>query len=351
VRDPFKHNNYDLLRFLFASTVMLVHCHVLSLQPQLAFLSEWLSSEIAVRAFFVVSGLLVFMSYDKTRNLGRYAEKRLRRIYPAYFTVVTGSALLFFLASTSDAAKYFAGGFLKYLAANLVFLNFVHPTLPGVLEGNALREVNGALWTLKIEVMFYIAVPVFAWLFARLGRLRVMVAVYLLSVAYAWAFDWLARKTGTNLYVILGRQLPGQLSYFMVGGFFYYYFGFFRRHAAWFAVAALALAVLHRFVPTGPLEPLWLGTLVAVAGFYLYLGNFGRYGDFSYGIYILHFPILQALIQAGLFSWSPFGALAIACATVIAAAALLWHLVERPFLARSSHYVEAVEKRPSAAKS
>jgi peptidoglycan/LPS O-acetylase OafA/YrhL len=133
----------------------------------------------------------------------------------------------------------------------------------------------------------------------------------------------------------------------MVGGFFYYYFGLFRRHAAWFAAAALALAVLHRFVPTGPLEPLWLGTLVAVSGFFLYLGNFGRYGDFSYGIYILHFPILQALIQAGLFAWSPFGALAIACGTVIAAAALLWHLVERPFLARSSHYVEAVEK-PSA---
>jgi peptidoglycan/LPS O-acetylase OafA/YrhL len=347
VRDPFKHNNFDLLRFLFASTVMLVHCHVLSQQPQLAFLSEWLSSEIAVRSFFVVSGLLVFMSYDKTRDLGRYAEKRLRRIYPAYFTVVAGSALLLFLVSTSDAAQYFAGGFLKYLAANLVFLNFIHPTLPGVLEGNALREVNGALWTLKIEVMFYVAVPVFAWLFARLGRLRVMVAVYVLSVAYAWAFDWLARKSGANLYVILGRQLPGQLSYFMVGGFFYYYFGFFRRHAAWFAAAALALAVLHRFVPTGPLEPLWLGTLVAVSGFFLYLGNFGRYGDFSYGIYILHFPILQALIQAGLFAWSPFGALAIACGTVIAAAALLWHLVERPFLARSSHYVEAVEK-PSA---
>jgi len=344
LRDPFKHNNFDLLRFLFASTVMLVHAHVLSRQPQLAFLSEWLSSEVAVRAFFVVSGLLVFMSYDKTRNVALYAEKRLRRIYPAYFTVVAGCALLLFLVSTSGAGDYFGGGFVQYLAANFVFLNFVHPGLPGVFGGNALSEVNGALWTLKIEVMFYLAVPIFAWLFGRLGRLRVMVAIYALSVLYAWIFDWLARKTGSNMYVVLGRQLPGQLSYFMVGAFFYYYFEFFRRHARWFAAAALALALLHRFLPTGPLEPLWLGTLVAVFGFFLHAGNFGRYGDFSYGIYILHFPILQTMVQSGLFAWSPFGGLALACAAVPAAAALLWHLVERPFLARGSHYVAAVGK-------
>lgn len=81
MHDRFKHNNFDLLRFLFASTVMLVHTHVLSRESQLALLSEWLSSEVAVRAFFVVSGLLVFMSYDKTRNLAKYAKKRFRRIY------------------------------------------------------------------------------------------------------------------------------------------------------------------------------------------------------------------------------------------------------------------------------
>jgi peptidoglycan/LPS O-acetylase OafA/YrhL len=49
-------NNFDLLRFAFAFTVLLVHSHVLSTQPQLAFLARYLSSEIAVQGFFVVSG-------------------------------------------------------------------------------------------------------------------------------------------------------------------------------------------------------------------------------------------------------------------------------------------------------
>ena len=312
------------------------------------FLTDWLSSEVAVRAFFVVSGLLVFLSYDKTRNLARYAEKRARRIYPAYFTVVAACTVLLFFASRSGIGEYVGADSMKYLAANLAFLNFLWPTLPGVFEGNAHPEVNGALWTLKIEVMFYIAVPVFAWMFGRLGRLRVIVGVYLLSVLYAWTFQRLAEDGGSHMHVVLGRQLPGQLSYFMVGALWYYYYGFLERHAARIAVAALALMLLHRFLmPVAVLEPLWLGTLVVLAGFYLHAGNFGRFGDFSYGIYILHFPVLQVMIQAGLFAWSPFGALAIACATVVTAAVLLWHLVEQPFLNRGSHYVAAAA-RPQA---
>ena len=351
MRDRFKHNNFDLLRFLFASTVMLVHMHVLSRQPELAFLSEWLSSEVAVRAFFVVSGLLVFMSYDKTRNLARYAEKRARRIYPAYFTVVAGCAMLLFLASRAGIGEYFGADTAKYLVANLAFLNFLWPTLPGVFEGNPQPEVNGALWTLKIEVMFYVAVPVFAWMFERLGRLRVIVGIYLLSVLYAWIFQRLAESSGSNMHIVLGRQLPGQLSYFMVGALWYYYYGFLERHASRIAVAALALMLLHRFIlPLPPLEPLWLGTLVVLAGFYLYAGNFGRFGDFSYGIYILHFPILQVMIQSGLFAWSPFGALTIGCATIVGAAVLLWHLVEQPFLNRGSHYVAAAAKPDAQAR-
>ncbi len=349
MHDRLKYNNFDLLRFLFASTVMLVHAYVLSRQPQLAFLDQWLSSEVAIRGFFVISGLLVFMSYDKTRDLVRYAEKRLRRIYPAYFVVVVGCAALLFAVSRVGAGEYFGVDAAKYLAANLAFLNFLWPTLPGVFEGNSLREVNGALWTLKIEVMFYVAVPVIAWMFGRLGRLRVIIGFYLLSVLYAWLFQRLTESTNSNMYVMLGRQLPGQLSYFMVGALWYYYYGFLERHAVRIGAVALALMLLHHFFAMPWLEPLWLGTLVVLAGFYFYAGNFGRFGDFSYGIYILHFPVLQVMIQTGLFAWSPYGALAIACTMVIGLAALLWHLVERPFLSRASHYVAAASKAAAEA--
>jgi peptidoglycan/LPS O-acetylase OafA/YrhL len=349
-RSKFSANNFDLLRFAFASTVMLVHCHVLSKQPSLAFLSDWLSSDVAVKAFFVVSGLLVTMSYERSRSLASYADKRLRRIYPAYLAVVAGCAVLLFALSTVDVHEY-VGGAARYLAANLAFLNFVHPALPGVFESNPWNEVNGALWTLKIEVMFYVAVPLIAWLGSRVGRLPVVAGLYLASVAYFTVLSELAQSTNSPLYVQLARQLPGQLSYFMVGAFFFYYFDFFARHAIWFGLVAAGLGVLSRFYPIAGLEPLWLGTLVVYFGFFFYAGNFGRYGDFSYGIYILHFPIIQTLVWLGLFAWSPYAALGIVCVLVVVAAAAMWHFVEKRFLNRSSHYVEATRTEAASSSS
>lgn len=105
-----------------------------------------------------------------------------------------------------------------YLAANLVFLNFLAPNLPGVFATNPVTEVNGALWTLKVEVMFYAAVPVIAWLCRRLGTALVLLGLYLASVAYYLILGQLAEAHGSQLYAQLQRQLPGQLSYFVAGG-------------------------------------------------------------------------------------------------------------------------------------
>ena len=65
-----------------------------------------------------------------------------------------------------------------------------------------------------------------------------------------------------------------------------------------------------------------------------YLGNFGRFGDCSYGIYIVHFPLLQVLVSFGLFRVNPWLGLGAATLGVLALAALSWHFVEKPFLRR-----------------
>jgi len=335
-------NNFDLLRFLFAGTVMLVHAHVLSGAPQLGFLAEWLSSDVAVRGFFVISGFLVFMSYENSRSFWNYAEKRIRRIYPAYICVVSGCALLLFFFSIQSAQNYFSLEFVKYLGANYVFLNFLHPTLPGVFETNPVPAVNGALWTLKIEVMFYASVPLFVWTFRRWGVLPIIIGVYIASVLYVWALESVATTTGSPLYRMLARQLPGQLSYFMGGAFFFYYFPLFEKHVHWFVLCAVIAAALSWSLPLDYLEPIWLATLVVFFGLFVYVGNFGKYGDLSYGTYILHFPILQALVHFGMFDRSPIAALVTACVIVLAGAFLLWRFVERPWLRRSSHYVVSV---------
>ena len=98
--------------------------------------------------------------------------------------------------------------------------------------------------------------------------------------------------------------------------------------------------VLAKFCAVGLFEPIALGVIVIyVACVFPYLGNFGRFGDFSYGVYIVHFPILQFLIALGMFQDRPFTDLVFAATLVMFAAFLMWHLIEKRFLRKSSHYV------------
>ena len=255
-------NNFDLLRFLFAVTVLLVHSYVLSDAHALSILSKLLSSELAVKCFFIVSGFLIFMSYENTDHNGQFFLKRARRIYPAYFSVVLLCVLFGSVFATCSFSEYWSFPTLKYIIANLIFLNFLQPNLPGLFEGNTLQAVNGALWTLKIEVMFYLFVPLAVMAFRRFGRLRVLFFLYISSVVYSLIVFEIARRTGVGAFLELQRQLPGQLTYFIAGATGYYYLEYLIKRAVWLVALALVAFALQAWLPWLAVEPLAIGILV-----------------------------------------------------------------------------------------
>jgi peptidoglycan/LPS O-acetylase OafA/YrhL len=241
--------------------------------------------------------------------------------------------------------EYLSFPTLKYWVANLLFLNFIQPNLPGLFEGNALQAVNGALWTLKIEVMFYLAVPLVVMAFRKFGRLPVLATLYAGSLLYSLLMITMANNTGSGLYLELQRQLPGQFTFFIVGAAAYYYFQYLARYATWLVAAALTAFFFQDWLPWVAIQPLALGMLVIYFACMIpSLGHFGKYGDFSYGIYIVHFPILQLLISYNLFKTAPWMMLLVSVGLVIFTASLLWHFVEKPFLRKSSHYVAENQK-------
>lgn len=333
-------NNFDFLRFIFAFIVFLVHAYVLSGAEDLSILNKLFSSAIAVKSFFVVSGFLIFMSYENSSDIKRFFLKRARRIYPAYFFIVMICVALGGVFSMYSWSEYWSLPVLKYIAANLVFLNFLQPNLPGLFENNTLQAVNGALWTLKIEVMFYFFVPIAVVAFRRFGRFSMMVSLYIASILYSVIMIELARQTGVDSYIELQRQLPGQLTFFIAGAAGYYYFQYLTRYGIWLVVMAIAAFVLQAWLPWIAIEPMAIGILVVYfACIFPCIGNFGKYGDFSYGMYIVHFPILQVLVSFGLFKESPWLMLGAAGLLILTVAILFWNFIEKPFLRKSSHYV------------
>ena len=340
-------NNFDLLRLLFAGTVCLVHTYELSGFQQLRWIRGLLSSEVAIKSFFVVSGFLIFMSYEKSESISSYTKKRFRRIYPAYCTIILFCAFGLLAVSSKSVIEYFSSVWLKYTIANLTFMNFLQLTLPGVFESNRLPFVNGALWTLKIEVMFYAAVPIFVFLFRRLGGFKVIVTIYLLSVGYSELLTKIAENNDSSLYMELSRQLPGQLSYFMAGAFLFYYLSVFERYIIFFLTGAVMALSIDYIFQLPLLEPFALAVIVVFFGLFLYLGNFGKYGDFSYGIYIIHFPVIQLLLHSGWFQHKPWLFLSTVMMITITGAIAMWHIVEKRFLLRNSHYIMATKVSPN----
>ena len=120
------------------------------------FLSDWLSSELAVRAFFVVSGLLVLMA-------GTIAKPRpLRRATPAtHFPPIPPSSparaapLLRKHRRDTHVLRCRLG---KYLASNLVS-GFSQADAAGRVRGQYLPRSQRRAVDVKIEVMFYGGVP------------------------------------------------------------------------------------------------------------------------------------------------------------------------------------------------
>lgn len=72
--------------------------------------------------------------------------------------------------------------------------------------------------------------------------------------------------------------------------------------------------------------------------------NAARWGDVSYGVYIVHFPVLQALVAFGVFASLGAGAaMALAFVLVFGLSYGLWWLIEKPALRPDSHYRRASE--------
>jgi peptidoglycan/LPS O-acetylase OafA/YrhL len=326
-------NNFDALRLIFASMVVVFHVGLLSQAPALA-LATQVSATFAVQAFFVVSGFLVTMSFENSSSLVTYAKKRLRRILPAYVFVVVVAAFALSAMSTLAPADYFSHReFWRYLGFNLALSNFSAPGLPGVFQSNVESAVNGSLWTIKIEVAFYCVVPLLVLAVRRFGMARALATVFVASVLWKVGFGLAFANSGAEIYAKLAKQLPGQLSFFVGGAWAYYR----TRAGAALPGWAAALGVLAYLFAGGTLldviAPLAVTAIVYWAAVSApSLPRVGKHGDFSYGVYLYHFPLVQVFVAMGVFQWSPLAACLMLTLLVAAAAVVSWFLVEAPML-------------------
>jgi peptidoglycan/LPS O-acetylase OafA/YrhL len=227
---------------------------------------------------------------------------------------------------------------LHYVAANAALANFVQYDIGGVLDGLRNPGINPSLWTLKIEIGFYLIVPAIIMATQRWGP-KVLAAIFVGSVAYAVFL----RHRGD---VRLAQQLPGQLQFFVTGMALYLY-GQTWRVTPWLSAAIAAAfftawSLLHP-IPDG-VRPLLVAAFVH--SFALSTPPLRLRTDLSYSVYLIHGPLLQILLLLGVFHATPLwiGGIVI---LVLTLSCLTERLIERPGT-RFGHILSARLARRSA---
>jgi peptidoglycan/LPS O-acetylase OafA/YrhL len=336
-------NNFDLMRLIFASVVAIYHGVKLS---GVAAWDAWIAplsvaAELGVQGFFVLSGYLVMGSFERSPSILSYLEKRARRILPAYAVVIFMCAIAAVLVAPEARGDLLA--VWRYIAWNLAFLNFMEPNLPGVFVMNPASEINGALWTLKIEVLFYLGLPLLAYCLRVAAGWRWLLMVLIYVGAEIWR-EYLGQMGASAagegaIWSELARQLPGQMSFFITGIALFLWRGVVTWKSLLPVLGLVLLGLSVMYPSAGFLRAVGIGVVAVWCSTAIpQVINLRRLGDLSYGVYIIHFPIIQTAIAVGAFECCSFFA-AVACsAAIVVGAAGMWRLIERPALGVDSRY-------------
>lgn len=143
------HNNrfleIDSIRGI-AALIIMVHHYSKYIYSATGETNTYLSiieyGKYTVEFFFVISGLLIFMTLENTKNTKDFIFNRFTRLYPAYWICVTITTLVLIFSPYNVTEKITLGQYL----ANLTM--FQHWFL--------IKDIDGIYWTLAVEMCFYI---------------------------------------------------------------------------------------------------------------------------------------------------------------------------------------------------
>ena len=329
-----EHNAFNAVRLAAAAAVVVSHSYALLrgeiVGEPLSGLTPYTLGQHAVTVFFALSGLMLARSWDRGRDLRRFVRARLLRIYPGLvFCGLVTAFLIGPLATGRGLAAYLTDG-ATWLYPVLIGLTFNGAALPEVFAwGPKPGAVNFSLWTIKYEICAYVAFAAAALLGLAGRRWCAGLAVAGLAVAVA----------------VLERLDPvGPLAPAVPAGRFFLAFALGWAAYLWRAQLPLRLDLLAgmaaaAFAVQALLPDLAEVAFVALAAYgALVLGSRPAGGaarlaarhDLSYGLYLYGWPVQQLLLP--LADWHPLAHALAALGPALGLAALSWLLVERPFL-------------------
>lgn len=328
----------QILRGLAVLLVVLFHLDVDSFR----------SGFLGVDVFFVISGYLMAAMYRPEEKV-EFFKRRARRLLPAYFAVVI-STMLVALVRTIPTD-------FNQVVTQAWFAVFAIPNIGYWLENSYFDKSTFKpllhLWSLGVELQFYLLIPAVYWLLLR---------------AKVWGYGLLAAASAIACFYIAGVSpktsfflLPFRMWEFLIGHAVARYLACrpgFPEHP-WIGAVCLAAILLIPMMPVDGSTPGFISghpglisLLIAAATATVLLyslpqwiqtnhiaGWLERIGNWSYSIYLAHFPVIVLVL------YEPFSGTLLAPRSlqqailvvvgISACATALFLLVEQPFRHRT----------------
>ncbi len=305
--------NWSLLgaaRFVLAIIVLTSHLSYFQ-GNALTRLVEMLDSKAAVLGFLVISGFSVTSSFDRRHD--GFLKRRLLRIYPAYiFAIAISIALQIGVGPYHANGIFFEGSGWIEVVGNILLLQ---------MYAVKALNFNPVLWSLSIEVSYYLLLHV-------LGRPdpRLMFIAIAVSIVY---FVLPHDLSGSKAYQAFEKlNMVRCLWPFLIGVALSRYPSTKLYLSA--AVLGTAATLLSDWTPYPLQFVTYLLTIAAIyvaqRGWFRQSIVMDRLGDISYPLYLVHIPT-GIFLAAVLGITSPL----IITFSAIALASFVAFVIEKPF--------------------
>jgi peptidoglycan/LPS O-acetylase OafA/YrhL len=302
---------------------------------------------VGVDVFFVISGYLIASIVlaeirRGTFSIGRFYERRIRRIFPALFLTlgltVVAAAVLFEPTNFKQVAE-------STIAVSLFVSNVLFWRQAGYFDSGADQKPLLHTWSLSVEEQFYLLFPLALLLIRRYGRSRFPLWLGLGALA-SLALSVVATRHSpvAAFYLAPTRACELLLGAILACGALPAARSAAVRNVSGLAGLALIAASVIGYDSNTPFPGLAAAAPTLGAALLIYAGTGGSspanrflaasplvfVGKISYSLYLLHWPLLVFARDYSILELSTATTLGLLI-TSVGLAALSWMFVEQPF--------------------
>jgi peptidoglycan/LPS O-acetylase OafA/YrhL len=357
-----KNNNFDLIRLAAALQVAIQHSATHLHVGSASLVSRIVDLFPGVPIFFFISGFLISKSYEKNPRLAEFARNRALRVYPGMYMCLLVSLTLVWLSGCLDRITVSPLQVIGWLCAQLSIAQFYNPDF---LRGYGVGVLNGSLWTISVELQFYVVLPVMYLLLRlqRIPRRTGNVALGTLALVFLLVNQLYAHGVALNTdglaYKLVGVTFAPWLYMFLCGvlaqrnspALQRVLGGRFMLVCGMYVAVGLPLTIMAGWQLGNSLNPILFAGVCSV----VFVTAFSALGlsdrvlgrnDISYGVYIYHMPVVNFLLARGYGGGLAARPLALALTLVLAF--FSWRWIEKPALRLKRHPLYDHEVAPGS---